>query len=82
MAILHVRRVPERMYGRLRSLAKARKRSLSAEVITLLDGALHDEEVNRSQAEVLTRIRRRLLQRKPLPAGADTLTMLREDRAR
>jgi predicted nucleic acid-binding protein len=70
------------MYRKLRSLAKARKRSLSAEVLTLLDREIQREDVDRSQAAVLGRIQRRLARRKPLPAGAGTLEMLREDRAR
>jgi len=40
MAILHVRNVPEDLYNRLKQRAKAQRRSLSAEVISLLEWAL------------------------------------------
>lgn len=40
MATLHVRNVPEELYERLRQRAEAENRSLSAEVIHLLEGKL------------------------------------------
>ena len=36
MAILHVRNVPEHLYAELRERAEAERRSLSAEVVLLL----------------------------------------------
>jgi plasmid stability protein len=78
MSTLHVRNVPEALYERLRQRAQARNRSLSAEVIMLLDYAL--EETERSQAQILEGIRRRRFFN-PAEAGApDSTTLLRHDR--
>ncbi len=80
MPTLHVRNVPEELYEQIRQQAAARNRSISAEVIVLLQRALVESE--REQSEVLAGIRRRRFFR-PADAGApDTLTLLREDRAR
>ena len=51
MAILHVRNVPQNLYKRIQSLAKVRNRSLSSEVIILLQDALRQERMRRSQAQ-------------------------------
>ena len=37
MSILHVRNVPENLYLRLKERADTQRRSLSAEVVTLLE---------------------------------------------
>jgi plasmid stability protein len=79
MATLHVRNVPEELYARIRLQAQSKNRSLSAEVIMLLDKALDGRE---TQAALLDRIRRRRFFR-PTAAGApDTITLLRQDRRR
>ena len=57
MAILHVRNVPEPLYEQLQARAEAQRRSLSAEVITLLEWAI--EESERRPATTLDAIRRR-----------------------
>lgn len=80
MSILHVRNVPEPLYQRLKQRAETQRRSLSAEVITLLEWAIR--EVDRRPAATLAdmRARRRF---DPAAAGApDSTTLLREDRAR
>jgi len=80
MPTLHVRNVPEELYQQVRLQAAAKNRSLSAEVIVLLQRALIESE--RDQSEVLAGIRRRRFFR-PAAAGApDSLTLLREDRGR
>ncbi len=80
MPTLHVRNVPEELYQQVRLQAATKNRSLSAEVIVLLQRALIQSE--RDQGEVLAGIRRRRFFR-PAQAGApDTLTLLREDRER
>lgn len=80
MPILHVRNVPDELYERIRRQAQAQNRSISAEVIVLLDRAL--AQSGRSQEEVLDSVRRRRFFR-PTDAGApDSTTLLREDRAR
>ncbi len=80
MPILHVRNVPEELYERLRRRAQAQRRSLSAEVITLLSWAL--EEAERSPESTLAAIRRRRFFR-PAEVGApESTVLLREDRER
>ena len=80
MPTLHVRNVPESLYDQIRQRAQAQNRSLSAEVIMLLDYALTATE--HTQGELLERIRRRRFF-KPATAGApDSTTLLRQDRER
>ena len=80
MATLHVRSVPDELYVRLQELAVVRQRSLSAQVITLLEQALSNEERQQQQAKLLAGIRRR---RFVPPAGSpDSVALLREDRGR
>ncbi|GAB4452918.1 MAG: hypothetical protein Kow0031_35230 [Anaerolineae bacterium] len=80
MPILHVRNVPDQLYSRLKQQAQAKNRSLSAEVIMLLDYALTEAE--RSKTDVLDSIQRRRFFR-PADAGApDTITLLHKDRGR
>ena len=80
MATLHVRNVPESLYARLRQRAESQNRSLSAEVIILLDRAL--DETRRDQGAILAGIRRRRFF-SPAGAGApDSTSLLREDRER
>lgn len=80
MPILHVRNVPEDLYERIKRQAAAGNRSISAQVITLLERAV--EQPLRSQGEILDGIRRRRFFR-PLDSGAaDSTTLIREDRSR
>jgi plasmid stability protein len=80
MAILHVRNVPDELYESIRRQAQTQNRSISAEVIVLLQRALAGSD--RSQDEILSGIRRRRFYN-PLEAGAPpSTTLLREDRAR
>ena len=44
MNTLHVRSVPDDLYQRLQQLARARNRSLSAQVVEMLGQALAEEE--------------------------------------
>jgi plasmid stability protein len=75
MPTLHVRNVPETLYDRLRERAQEQNRSLSAEVVMLLDFAL--EESTDMQAQLLDNIRRRRFFN-PAAAGApDSTTLLR-----
>ena len=80
MPILHVRNVPQDLYLRLKQRAETQRRSLSAEVITLLEWAI--EEVERASELSLESIRRRRFF-EPASVGApDSTTLLREDRER
>jgi antitoxin FitA len=81
MAILHVRNVPDDLYERLQQRAGAQKRSLSAEVVSLLERAIGEPGVER--AELFDRIRRRRSQIQHLGAHvSSSVDLLREDRAR
>jgi plasmid stability protein len=80
MAILHVRNVPERLFARLQRRAQEQRRSLSAEVITLLEWAV--EEADRNSESTLDSIRQRR-SFSPASIGAPERTaLLRQDRDR
>jgi antitoxin FitA len=80
MNTLHVRSVPDDLYNRIQQLAQSRNRSLSAQVITLLEQAIDIEERRKKQAKVLSSIQRR---RFKAPKNApSSLELLKEDRAR
>ena len=82
MATLYVRNFPEELYQRLKAAAAQTRRSLAAEVVVIVDEALEGRVARDRSVEALRRIEERR-RRNPQPAGAvDTLTMLREDRAR
>lgn len=80
MPTLHVRNVPEEVYERIRMRATQQNRSISAEVIMLLQRAVTEPE--RPQNEVLAGIRRRRFFRPADVNAPDSLTLLRADRAR
>jgi antitoxin FitA len=80
MGTLHVRNIPPALHRRIQKLAAAEDVSLGAEVVTLLDLAVHDRELRGRQKRLLADIRRR---RFHAPAGAPaSLALLNEDRAR
>lgn len=80
MPVLHVRNVPEPLYEKIRERAQEQNRSISAEVILLLDFAMR--ATVDGQAEVLDNIRRRR-SFEPAAVGApNSLSLLREDRER
>jgi len=80
MAILHVRNVPEDLYNRLKRRAKAQRRSLSAEVISLLEWAL--QEAERSPHSTLSSIRSRRFFDPSAVGAPDSTSLLRQDRQR
>lgn len=80
MATLHIRNVPDELYERLRQRAEMQHRSLSAELITLLETVL--DHPQRTPAEILTSIRHRRYF-KPSAVGApDSTSLLQQDRDR
>ena len=79
MAILHVRNVPPELYERIRRSAQAQNRSISAEVITLLERALSTSAT--SQAELLESIHHRRNYYPP-EGTPDSIHLLHEDRSR
>jgi plasmid stability protein len=80
MSTLHVRNVPKDLYMRLKQRAETQRRSLSAEVITLLEWAV--KEVNRTSEFSLESIRRRRSFEPTVVGAPDSTTLLREDRER
>ena len=80
MSILHVRNVPDELYARLKRRAEAQHRSLSAEVITLLEWAV--EEAERSSEATLASIRNRRFFSPAAVGAPDSTNLLRQDRDR
>ncbi len=79
MAVLNVDNVPDRLFERLRDRAQVEGRSLSDEVIALLERELGDPRP--SIRELLDSIESRR-ERYPLPAGTpDAVEVIREGRA-
>lgn len=80
MPTLHIRNVPDEIYQQLRMLAQAKQRSLSAQVVTILERGLEIESRYQQQASLLENIRRRRFT--PPVDAADSADWLREDRSR
>ncbi|HEY5474332.1 MAG TPA: Arc family DNA-binding protein [Candidatus Limnocylindrales bacterium] len=79
MATLHVRNIPDDLYERLRLRAAARHRSLSAEIIDLLESALGPRDRGAKMTEVLARLRASREALPPVPEGY-AADLIREDR--
>jgi len=69
MATLHVRNVPDDLYERLRLRAAAEHRSLSAEVIGLLESGLRTGDRGARMDEALARLRALRERIGPSPEG-------------
>jgi plasmid stability protein len=82
MPTLQIRNFPEELLQKIKERAARNHRSLSEEVIALIELALENEEIRSKRAAALARIPKNRKKAGPLPAGVDTLTLLREDRAR
>jgi hypothetical protein len=80
MRTLHVRSVPDELCDQITALARASNRSISAQVVTLLDEAVRMQEAGRRQGEILNGIRRRRFV--PPPNAPGSVELLREDRRR
>lgn len=78
MPILHVRNVPETLYMDLQRRAESQRRSLSAEVITLLEWAM--AETGRDSETTLMSIRQRRSFSPESVGAPDSTTLLRQDR--
>lgn len=82
MATLYVRNVPEKLYKRIRKLAKEEGLSVSAEVIQILSQELQLRESPRNTAAVIARIRERA-QGIELPhRWKDSVALIRAGRSR
>ncbi|MBN2391446.1 MAG: Arc family DNA-binding protein [Anaerolineae bacterium] len=80
MTILHVRNVPEQLYERIKARAETQRRSLSAEVIALLENAI--EEAEHDPTITLQAIHERRERYPVSPDAPDSTILLREDRER
>jgi hypothetical protein len=80
MPTLHVRSVPDDLYQRLQALAQDQNRSLSAQVVTLLEQALRQAALRQERVQALQSMRRRRFA--PPTDLPDSTALLREDRAR
>ena len=80
MSILHVRNVPEDLYEQIRSQAQEQNRSISAQVIHLLERAVLSSP--ESQDELLQAIRRRRSFQPERHGAPDSQSLLRQDRDR
>jgi antitoxin FitA len=83
MPTLYVENVPEELYEALRRRARAHRKSIAAEVLSLLEENVPTERELRARQKLLRRVRR-LRAKMPLSAGPfpSTEEMLRADRNR
>jgi plasmid stability protein len=83
MATLYVENVPDELYEALRSQAKARRRSIAAEVLALLEENVPTADELRARQRLfrqVMRMRRKQPKSKgPFPSAEE---MIREDRER
>lgn len=82
MATLYVENVPEKLYKALRARARARRRSIAAEVLLLLEENLPSEKDLRARRNFLRKLESSLSREKPKGSFPSTEEMLREDRNR
>jgi len=80
VATLHVRNVPDGLMANLRERARLRRRSLSTEIISILEGAAERDAV--PVAELLERIHARLACQPLRSDVPDSVELIREDRER
>jgi len=79
MAILHVRSVPDELYDQLRALAEEDRRSLSAEVIWLLEEAVVAGSRRRRMRAALDALHEIAVRNGPVPDGT-VAALIREIR--
>ena len=80
MASLTVRDIPLDLYDRFKKLAKKEHRSLNAEVLAVIERVVREDEIREQQRAALESILESYKEKTPLPV--DSITLLREDRAR
>jgi plasmid stability protein len=82
MATLYVENVPDELYEALRTRARARRRSIAAEVLTLLEESVPTEKELRVRRNFLRKLEPLLARGKSTKRFPSTEKMLREDRGR
>lgn len=82
MATLHVRNIPDDVYAQIQTLAQTQNRSLSAQIVVLLQTALEQEQVRQKQTKLVAELRRRRYTYPKNKRVPDSVHLLREDRAR
>jgi plasmid stability protein len=80
MPILHVRNVPEDLYERIRRRASSEKRSLSAEVIGLLEAGLAAQPSSAELDDYLRRLDEFRERTRGMWGSVDAVEDIREDR--
>ena len=80
MPTLHIRNVPEELYERIRARAQEQGRSITSEVVQLLQRAVSED--SQDQEEILQRIQRRRFFHPAAVNAPDSLSLLRQDRSR
>ncbi len=83
MATLYVENVPDDLYAALRKRAKSQRRSIAAEVLTLLESHVPTDKVLRARKKAVRKLRG-LKFAKSSSAGSlpSSVEMIREDRDR
>jgi len=83
MPALHIENVPKDIYDALRARAKSNRRSITAEVLALLEQGISTEKELRARQALLKQIER-MRSRRPLSKGPfpSTEELQREDRCR
>ena len=83
MATLYVENIPDDLYEALRSRAKARRRSIAAEVLALLEENVPTAEELKAREDLFRRMiqmrEKRTKRKGPFPSAEE---MIREDRER
>ena len=82
MATLYVRDFPDEIYDRIKEYAADNRRSLSSQVIILMNEALAQKDILESRKQALDRIAQRRRSQSNQSTGIDSLALLREDRDR
>lgn len=79
MAEICIHDFPEELYRKICDRAARNRRTLDAEIIALIEGALEVDSLNERRAKALANIART---RASSPKSSNSLELLREDRSR
>jgi len=83
MATLYVENVPQELYDALRGRARERRRSIAAEVLSLLEASIPTKKELKARQALLRKLKRMHSKTKPSSRRfPSTEEMLREDRER